>query len=105
MGMDFLRVRKVTLDLDAGTLCFGDQTICMTWGQRPVPRESQMTLIRKLKVPAGSAVWCSIRLDVELGNFLVVPGVHLLSNTLLMPHIYHACGDSTAVSSTPLTRK
>ena len=28
---------------------------------------------------------------------MVVPGVHLLSDTLLMPHTYHASGDSTAV--------
>ena len=26
-----------------------------------------------------------------------MPGVHLLSDTLLMPHTYHASGDSTAV--------
>ena len=30
-------------------------------------------------------------------TLLVVPGVHLLSDTLLMPHTYHASGDSTAV--------
>ena len=47
-----------------------------------------MTLIRKIKVPAGSAVLC---------DFFVVPGVHLLSDTLLMPHTYHADRDSTAV--------
>ena len=28
---------------------------------------------------------------------MVVPGVHLLSDTLIMPHTYHASGDSTAV--------
>ena len=28
---------------------------------------------------------------------MVVPGVHLLSDTLLMPHTYHASGGSTAV--------
>ena len=28
---------------------------------------------------------------------MVMPGVHLLSDTLLMPHTYHAGGDSTAV--------
>ena len=55
-----------------------------------------MTLIRKIKVPAGSAVLCPLRLDVRLGDFMVVPRVHLLSDTLLMPHIYHASGDSTA---------
>ena len=32
-----------------------------------------------------------------LGDFLVVPGVHLLSDTLLMPHTYHNSGDLTAV--------
>ena len=34
-----------------------------------------------------------------LGDFLVVSGVHLLSDTLLicMPHTYNAFGDSTAV--------
>lgn len=47
-----------------------------------------MTLIRKIKVPAGSAVLC---------DFLVVPGVQLLSDTLLMPHKYHADRDSTVV--------
>ena len=51
-----------------------------------------MTLIRKIKVPAGSAVLCPVRLDVGLGDFIVVPGVHLLSDTLLMPHTYHASG-------------
>ena len=56
-----------------------------------------MTLIRKIKVPAGSAVLCPVRLDIGLGDFIVVPGVHLLSDTLLMPYTYHASGDSTAV--------
>ena len=56
-----------------------------------------MTLIRKIKVPAGSAVLCPLRLDVGLGDFMVVPRVHLLSDTLLMPHTYHASWDSTAV--------
>ena len=63
----------------------------------PVPREPQVTLIRKIKAPAGSAVLCPVRLNVGLGEFMVVPGVHLLSDTLLMPHTYHASGDSTAV--------
>ena len=56
-----------------------------------------MTLIRKIKGPAGSAVLCLVRLDVGLRDFMVVPGVHLLSDTLIMPHTYHASGDSTAV--------
>ena len=44
-----------------------------------------MTLmIKKIKVPAGSAVLCPVCLDVGLGDFLVVPGVHQLSDTLLM---------------------
>ena len=100
LGMYFLRDHKAKLNLDAGTLCFGVQTICMTWGRSPVTREPQLTLmIKKIKVPAGSAVWCPVRLDVRLGDFLVVPGVHLLSDTLLtcMPHTYNAGGDSTAV--------
>ena len=53
--------------------------------------------IRKIKAPAGSAVLCPLRLDVGLGDCMVVPGVHLLSDTLLIPHTYHASGDSTAV--------
>ena len=69
----------------------------MTWGQNPVDREARVTLIRKIKVPAGSAVLCPVCLDVGLGDFMVVPGVHLLSDTLLMLHTYHASGDSTAV--------
>ena len=56
-----------------------------------------MTLIRKIKVPAGSAVPCPLRLDVGLGDFMVLSRVHLQSDTLLMPHTYHASGDSTAV--------
>ena len=95
--MDFPRDHKTKLDLDAGTLRLGDETICKTWGRNPVPREAQVTLIRKIKGPAGSAVLCLVRLDVGLGDFMVVPGVHLLSDTLLMPHTYHASGDSTAV--------
>ena len=37
--------------------------------------------------------------DVGLGDLLIVPEVHLLSDTLLtcMPHTYNAGGDSTAV--------
>ena len=97
LGMDFLWDHRAKLDLDAGTLWFGNETICMTWGWSPVPRETRMTLIRKIKVPAGSAVLCPVRLDVGLGDFMVVPEVHLLSDTLLMPHTYHASGDSTAV--------
>ena len=99
LGMYFLRDHKAKLDLDAGTLCLGSETICMTWGRSPVPREPQVTLIRKIKVPAGSAVWCPVRLDVGLGDLLIVPEVHLLSDTLLtcMPHTYNAGGDSTAV--------
>ena len=54
VGMDFLRDRRAKLDLDAGTLCLGDLAICMTCGRSPVPREAQVTLIRKLKVTAGS---------------------------------------------------
>ena len=69
----------------------------MTWCRSPVPREAQLTLIRKIKVPAISAVLYPVRLDVGLGNFLVVPGVHLLSVTLLMPHTYHVGWDSTTV--------
>ena len=46
-----------------------------------------MTLIRKIKVPTESAVLCPLRLDVRLEDFMVVPEVHLLSDTLLMPHI------------------
>ena len=64
----------------------------MTWGRSPVPREAHVTLIRKIKVPAGSVVLCPARLDVGLGDFMVVPLVHLLSDTLLMPHICHASG-------------
>ena len=97
LGMDFLRDHKAKLDLNAGTLCLGDETIRMTWGRSPVPREAQVTLIRKIKVPAGSAVLCPVGLDAGLGDFIVVPWVHLLSDTLLMPHTYHASGDSTAV--------
>ena len=104
LGIDFLRDHRAKLDLDAGNLCLGSETICMTWCRSPVPWEAQVTLIKKIKVPAGSAVLCPVRLDVGLGDFLVVPGVHLLSDTLLMPHTYHASGDSTAVLSTPLTR-
>ena len=69
----------------------------MTWARSVVPREAQVTLIRKIKVPAGSAVLCPVRLDVGLRDFMVVPGVHLLSDTFLMPHTYHASGNSTAV--------
>ena len=47
LGMDFLPDHKAKLDLDAGTLCFGDETIRMTLGRSPVPREAQVTLIRK----------------------------------------------------------
>ena len=58
-----------------------------------------------LFTPARSAVLlCPAHLDVGLGNFLAVPGVHLLSDTLFTPHTYHAGADSTAVSSAPLTR-
>ena len=40
--------------------------------------------------PAGSAVLlCPVHLDVRLGDLLVVPGVHLLSDTLFTPHNYH----------------
>ena len=92
LGMDFLWDHKAKLDLDAETLCLGDETIRMTWGQSPVPREAQVTLIRKIKVPAGSAVLCPVRLDVGLGDFMVVPKIHPLS---LMPHTYHTSGDST----------
>ena len=69
----------------------------MIWGRSPVPREAQVTLIRKIKVPAGSAVLCAVCLDVGLGDFMVVPEVHLLSDTFLMPYTYHTSGDSTAV--------
>ena len=55
----------------------------------PVPREARVTLIRKIKVPAGSAVMCPVRLDVGLGDFIVVPGVHLLSDTLLTLYASH----------------
>ena len=99
LRMDFLRDHRAKLDLDAGTLRLGSETICMTWGQSPVPWEPQVTLIRKIKVAAGSAVWCPVRLDVGLGDLLIVPGVHLLSDTLLtcMTRTYNAGGDSTAV--------
>ena len=99
LGMNFLQFHRTKLDLDAGTLCFGDETICMIWGRSPVPPEleAQVTLIRKIKVPSGSAVLCPVRLDVGLGDFSVVPGVHLPSDILLMHHTYHASGDSTAV--------
>ena len=80
--MDFPRDHKTNMDLDAGTLRLGDETICKTRGRSPVPREAQVTLIRKIKGPAGSAVLCLVRLDVGLGDFMVVPGVHLLSDTL-----------------------
>ena len=60
----------------------------MTWDQSPVSREAQLTLIRKNKMSTGSAVLCPDRLDVGLGDFFVVPGVHLLSETLLMHHSY-----------------
>ena len=60
LGMDFLRNHKAKLDLDAGTLCLGGETIRMTWGWSLVPREAQVTLIRKIKVPAGSAVLCPV---------------------------------------------
>ena len=52
----------------------------------------QCITIRKIKVPAGSVVLCPARLDVGLGDFMVVPWVHLLSDTLLMHHICHASG-------------
>ena len=55
LGMDFLLEHKVKLDLDTGTLCLGDETIRMNWGRSAIPREAQVTLIRKIKVPAGSA--------------------------------------------------
>ena len=97
LGMDFLRDHRAKLDLDAGTLCLGSETICITWGRSPVPKEARLTLIRKIKVPAGSAVPCPLRLDVGLGDFMVLSRVHLLSDTLPMPHTYHASGDSTAV--------
>ena len=67
----------------------GGETTCMTRGLGPFPREAHMTLIKKIKVAAGSAVLCPVRLYVGLGYFLVVPGVHLLSDTLLMPHTYN----------------
>ena len=97
LGMDFLRDHKAKLNLDTGTLCLGSETICMTLVRSSVPREPQVTLIKKIKVPAGSAVLCPVRLDVGLGDFLIVLGVHLLSDTLLtcMPHTYNAGGDST----------
>ena len=69
----------------------------MTWDRRPVTQEARLTLIRKIKVLAGSAVLCPVRLDVGLIDFLVVPGDHVQSNTVLMLHTYHAGGDSTAV--------
>ena len=47
--------------------------VCMTCGRSPLPREAQVTLIRKLEVPAGSAVLCLVRLDAGLKDFLVVP--------------------------------
>ena len=53
----------------------------------PVPREPRVTLIRKIKVPAGSAVMCPVR--VGLGDCIVVPGVHLLSDTLLTLYASH----------------
>ena len=54
---------------------------------------------------AGSAVLlCPVHLDVCLWDFLVVPAVHLLTDTLFTPHTFHVGADSTAVSSTPLTR-
>ena len=34
LGMDFLQNHRAKLDLDAGTLCLGSETICMTWGRR-----------------------------------------------------------------------
>ena len=69
----------------------------MTWGRSPVPREAHATLIRKIKVPARSAVLCPVRLDVGRVDFMVVvPGVRLLSDTLLMPHTYYTREDSTA---------
>ena len=97
LGMYFLRDHKAKLNLDAETLCLGSETICMTCSWSPVPREAQVILIRKMKVPAGSAVLCPVRLDVGLRDLMVVPGVHLLSDTFLMPHTYHASGNSTAV--------
>ena len=33
LGMDFLWDHRAELDLDAGTLCLGSETICMTWGR------------------------------------------------------------------------
>ena len=66
LEMDFPRDHKTKLDLDAGTLRLGDEPICKTWGRSPVPREAQVTLIRKIKGPAGSAVLCLVRLDVGL---------------------------------------
>ena len=34
LGIDFLRDHRAKLDLDAGTLCLGSETICMTCGRR-----------------------------------------------------------------------
>ena len=35
LKMDFLRDHRAKFDLDAGTLCLGSETICMTWGRSP----------------------------------------------------------------------
>ena len=35
LGMDFLWDHRAELDLIAGTLCLGSETICMTWGRSP----------------------------------------------------------------------
>ena len=46
---------------------------------------------------SSDSVFCPVRLGVGLGDFLVEPRVHLLSDTILMPNTYHASGDPTAV--------
>ena len=79
------------------TLLGEGETSCMTRGLGPFPREAHVTLIKKIKVAAGSAVLCPVRLYVGMEYFLVVPGDHVLSDTLLMPHTFNAGGESTAV--------
>ena len=60
LGKDFLRDHRAKLNLDAGTLCLGSETLCMTWDRSLVLREARVTLIRKVKVPEGSAVLCPV---------------------------------------------
>lgn len=95
LGMDIMRDHGAQLDLRHGVLILGGEMIQMAYGRGNARTEARVTLVRKVQVPAGSAVMCPFRLDRGLSDYLVIPKIEDLSDALLMPHTYHEAGEAS----------